>query len=96
MTRTIEALRLIDERKPGTYREFAKWFWPNSDMHTNHSNCGNGGRIGAGAFLCAGSFLGKLERRGLIRKNRDRIGTTEPIAYLTSKGRIRLEMLGKV
>lgn len=85
MTRTIEALYLIKNRNPRSYRQFAQWFWPDSKMHSNLTNCGNGIRRGAGAWFCAGSFLGKLERQGLIKKSRNE-GFPKSIAFITPKG----------
>ena len=86
MSRTLEALELIKNREPKSFRQFAEWFWPGNLMHTRVTNCGNGARQGAGSFLCAGSFLGRLNKKGLIFIDRGRIGTTEPIAILTDKG----------
>lgn len=85
MSRTIEALRLIEKAKPKSFRQFGELFWPNNLMHTRITRCGYGVRQGAGSFLCAGSFLGRLRRKGLIIVHRWK-GVTEPIATLTDKG----------
>lgn len=86
MSRTIDALRLIEKSKPRSFRQFGELFWPNNPMHTRVTNCGNGARQGAGTFLCAGSFLARLKKEGLIIVHR-REGTAAPIATLTDKGR---------
>jgi hypothetical protein len=85
--RTIKALQLIEKEKPKSFRRFAQLFWPDSEMHTNSSNCGYGARRGAGAFLCAGSFLSKLEKQGFIVKQRYPRSASYPIVELTDKGR---------
>ena len=83
MTRTQEALIILRDKRPQSYGQFAQLFWPDSDMHGRFTNCGNGARRGAGAFLCAGSFLGKLERKGLIFKRRYGSPRGQSIAILT-------------
>lgn len=92
MSRTLEALRLIEKSKPKSFRQFGELFWPNNPMHGKVTNCGNGARRGAGTFLCAGSFLGRLRMNGLIIVHRQK-DNTEPIATLTNKGR---ELLNQV
>lgn len=86
--RTLEALRILRDEKPHTDSGFAELFWPDSMMHTKHSAAGtHGSRRGAGAWLCSGSYLAKLQKRGLIFK---RHPTTDPhlwpIATLTEAG----------
>ena len=85
MSRTTEALRLIEKSKPRSFRLFGKLFWPDNLMHSRVTRCGNGSRRGAGSFLCAGSFLGRLRKSGLIIVHRFK-DNTEPIATLTDKG----------
>jgi hypothetical protein len=85
--RTIEALRILRDIKPQTAAQFAELFWPGNDMHTRHSNCGtHGARRGAGAWLAAGSYLGALERRGLIYKRHITTSHEHPIATLRQAG----------
>lgn len=52
-------------------RGFALKMWPESYMHTNHLACRNGVQRGKGAWLCAGSYLGKLIKKGLVVKTRN-------------------------
>lgn len=67
--RTIEALLILRDKKPQSFAQFALLFWPDNLMHRRHTNCGtHGSRRGAGAWLAAGSYLGKLERAGFIKK----------------------------
>lgn len=86
--RTIEALRILRDDKPHTDAKFAELFWSVSDMHIRHTKAGNYGvRVGAGAWLCSGAYLAKLQKRGLIWK---RHPTSDPhlwpIAALTQAG----------
>ncbi len=70
--RTIEALQILRDKKPKSASGFARLFWPGYNMHVKGSNAGtHGSRRGNGAWLCAGSYLAKLERRGLVRKQYD-------------------------
>lgn len=84
--RTVQALKLIVNEKPKSYKEFARKFWPNHPMHTRVTNCGNGATGGAVARLCAGSFLRKLERQGLIKFRWHDESNLLPLVYLTKKG----------
>ena len=45
---------------------FASLMWPDSTMHTKVSNTGNGATKGKGAWLCAGSYLNKLKKKGYV------------------------------
>ena len=53
-------------------------------MHSMVSNQGNGSTRGKAAWLCGGSYLGRLSKAGLVSINKTferRAG--EPVAYLT-------------
>ena len=45
---------------------FAIKMWPDDNMHTKHSNQGHGACMGKAAWLCAGSYLSKLQKAGLV------------------------------
>lgn len=65
---------------------FATKMWEGSGMHTKHSNGGNGCQVGKAAWLCGGSYLAKLRKKGLT-------GVTGPRFnehYITRKGREEL------
>jgi hypothetical protein len=50
-------------------RGFALKMWPDHEfMHIARSNGGNGAQRGKKAWLCAGSYLAKLTKRGLARR----------------------------
>lgn len=70
----LQALRILEhtsyEADMGL-RQFAETLWPDSTMHTSVKNTGNGATSGKAAWLVAGSYLAKLEKKGWIRKNRD-------------------------
>lgn len=85
--RTVEALRILQERQPRSHAYFAELFWPGNDMHARYSNAGtHGARRGAGAWLSSGSYLAKLEKRGLIHRRRYGDSSSRPIATLTAEG----------
>ncbi len=52
--------------KPMAAREFALKMWPKSNMHTTSKNQGNGATRGKAAWLCGGSYLAKLQKKGLV------------------------------
>lgn len=86
--RTIEALIILRDKKPQSFAQFAKLFWPENLMHRRHTNCGtHGSRRGAGAWFAAGSYIAKLERAGLVRKCCSASGIEKlGIAYLSNVG----------
>lgn len=65
--KTIQALEIIRDNPKIDARSFAEEMWPESHMHTRHSNGGNGCQVGKAAWLCAGSYLGRLKKAGLIK-----------------------------
>jgi hypothetical protein len=72
---TIKALRIIADLPDFimTASEFAQFMWPDSPGWTKVSNCGtHGARRGCGMWRAGGSFLAKLEKRGLIWQIRER------------------------
>lgn len=97
--RLIEALLILRDRKPKSYSDFAELFWHDNPMHQRSSNAGtHGSRRGAGAWLAAGSYLGKLSKSGIVMSHL-RQSSIEylGIASLTAKGdAILKENEGKV
>lgn len=67
--RTIEALKILQGFPQISAGAFALEFWPNSKIHQKVSNTGNGACRGKAAWLCAGSFWGKLEKSGYIKRD---------------------------
>lgn len=61
-------------------------------LFTAVSNQGNGARAGKKAWLCAGSLLGKLTKKGLVWRRFLDDGKT--VFCLTDKGRKALEESG--
>lgn len=59
---------------------FALKMWPESDMHTKVKNTGNGATTGKGAWLCGGSYLSKLQKKGLV-------SSIDFKYYISSKGK---------
>lgn len=64
---------------------FAMQMWPNSTMHTKVSNQGNGACSGKAAWLVAGSYLRRLEKKGFIL-----VYEGQPIEYRISEYGIKL------
>jgi len=64
--RTIAALRIILDKKPGSAAQFAELFWPDNPMHRTVKSGGHGANVGKAAWLCGGSYLRRLEKAGLI------------------------------
>jgi hypothetical protein len=84
----IKALTILKDTsysKPFQAAEFALKMWPDSDMHRKTSNQGNGACVGKAAWLCAGSYLGKLYKKGWIATCLYPGGY-----YITSNGRAAL------
>ena len=54
-------------------------------MHTKVSNQGNGATSGKAAWLCAGSYLAKLEKLGLVSRGHD------GYKYISQEGKSRLK-----
>ena len=80
----LRALRLLRDQKPANASAFAQLMWPDSIMHRMVSNQGRGSTRGKAAWLCGGSYLGRLQKAGWVtvvdtweRKHQ------QPVAYLT-------------
>ena len=91
--KTYKALSILREHPGCTANTFAALYFTDPSQETLFtavSNQGNGACAGKKAWLCAGSLLGKLAKRGLVRRAvpRDR----GPVAFfLTEKGKETLE-----
>lgn len=77
------ALELIEQRGKITSGEFAFAMWPDSNMHRKVSNQGNGACRGKAAWLCGGSYLGRLIKEGLVTYDLE----VPQCRKLTQKGR---------
>ena len=65
--KTIKALKIIDKYGVIYPKQFAQLMWPDSPAWDKVYNTGiNGATSGKGMWLCAGSYLRKLKRRGLV------------------------------
>ena len=88
--KTIKALKIIQENPELTARDFAEKMWPDSLMHIRTSNQGNGACKGKAAWLCGGSYLGKLKKEKLIYRDLSDGGYIGKF-YLMNKGREAIE-----
>lgn len=87
--KALAILKLSNWEKPMSVREFAQNMWPDSLMHSRVKNTGYGACAGKGAWLCGGSYLGKLKKKGLVDNHtlyRNPYGY-----YITKKGLKALE-----
>ena len=66
-TSQIKALNIIKDNPGLSARLFAKLMWPDSSMHTSVKNTGNGATAGKAAWLCGGSYIAKLRKKGLVK-----------------------------
>lgn len=83
---TIRALKIIRDKKPLDADGFARLMWPDSDMHRRVSNQGHGATRGKAAWLCGGSYLGRLRKMGLVVVNYTHERRhLEPVARLTAE-----------
>lgn len=64
----MKALMIINVNPGISAGDFAEKMWPGNPMHTKHSNGGDGCQVGKAAWLCGGSYLGKLIKKGWVRK----------------------------
>ncbi len=64
--KTYKALKYLKDHPNASYSSFAMEMWPDSNMHTKSSNTGNGACRGKAAWLCAGSYIGKLKSKKLV------------------------------
>jgi hypothetical protein len=66
----LKALRWIEEREDKDMPWGCKWFamamWGDSPAWKRHYKIGHGTTIGKGMWLCAGSYLAKLEDKKLL------------------------------
>ena len=75
-------------RHPGiNARIFGVKMWPDSKAHRKISNGGNGAQSGKAGWLMAGSYLGKLRKKGWVRHGYRSLGERENGFYLTAKGK---------
>lgn len=72
--KTYKALSILSSAlwdRPMSAKEFAKRLWGDDQdkqyLFEAHSNTGNGACAGKKAWLCAGSLLGRLRKKGLVR-----------------------------
>lgn len=89
LTPTQKKALIIVRDTPGIVAaQIAKKLWPDSSMHTSSKNQGNGACYGKAAWLCGGSYMGKLSKKGWVRYDFPGNGYK-----LTSKGREIAETL---
>ncbi len=50
----------------------AERLWPDNPMHRRSYNGGHGSQTGKGAWLFAGSYVGKLIKKGWVWRDHDR------------------------
>jgi hypothetical protein len=62
------ALSILCENGPLSASEFGLIFWAGHKAHNKVSNGGNGAQRGKAGWLMAGSYLGKLKKRGLVEE----------------------------
>jgi hypothetical protein len=67
----IRAIEILKEHPEGlTAKHFGLLMWPDNPKHKKVSNIGNGATHGVGMWFAAGSYLSRLEKRGVVRKGR--------------------------
>lgn len=81
--KALNILKNTSYEKGKTARYFALEMWPDSNMHTKVKNTGNGATTGKGAWLCAGSYLAKLIKKGWVSRPHNDFFTF----CITSEGR---------
>lgn len=66
--KTYKALCIIKDHPLVHPRGFADFMWGDTDtnMFTSSKNQGNGSTRGKAAWLCAGSYVGRLKNKGLL------------------------------
>lgn len=65
--KTHRALKILADNKRITAADFAVKMWGESHiMHKKVLNTGNGATAGKAAWLCAGSYIGRLKKMGLV------------------------------
>lgn len=85
--KTIRALQIIRDRQPDNARAFGRLMWPDSEGWRRHQNVGTGAAVGVGMWKAAGSYLGRLKARGLVRG----YGGYRSTYHLTEAGEQALE-----
>ena len=86
-----KALAILRDHPGCTANTFAALYFTEpsrESLFTAVSNQGNGACAGKKAWLCAGSLLGKLAKRGLIRRD---YGSGTGRFYLTYEGENKLK-----
>ena len=87
--KALKVLQSLHSSRPMTANEFAFALWGKDEekgyLFTAVTNGGNGACAGKKAWLCAGSLLGKLAKKGLTRWECKRDGTNRGYS-LTSRG----------
>ena len=86
---TIQALKIIDayHGQSFSYHYFAEKMWPNSPAFRRSYHTGtNGVCLGKGMWLCAGSYIAKLENAGLVTSRYERDFGYGKTVHLTKKG----------
>ena len=69
---TIRALEIIRDYDISAPKQFALFMWPESAAWQQSVKCGvNGSHRGGGMYRTGGAFLGRLQRRGLLRPHWD-------------------------
>ena len=92
MSKTKKALAILRDHPGITANGFAALYSTNpsqESLFTAVSNQGNGACAGKKAWLCAGSLLGKLAKRGLVRRD---YGSGTGRFYLTFEGETQLSL----
>ncbi|HEX8567717.1 MAG TPA: hypothetical protein VF648_18910 [Pyrinomonadaceae bacterium] len=82
--KTKKALQILADHPEITARRFGELMWSDSEARTRSYNTGNGATRGKGLWFCAGGYLAKLQKRGLVYRWCNRYQT--PLFSLTSKG----------
>lgn len=73
---------------------FAEAMWPEANMHVKSSNGGHGAARGKAAWLCGGSYIGRLRKKGWVRYKNLLNGTWDGYV-LTQEGRLLFEQIVK-
>lgn len=85
--KTFKALAILKENPNINAKAFAVLYYgeEHQSLFTAVSNQGNGACAGKKAWLCAGSLLGKLAKKGYVRRQIDKYGSIS--YYLTYEGK---------
>lgn len=67
--KTKKALRILIDNPDIAAMKFAELMWGDSKKWNKSYNTGNGATRGKGMWLCAGSYLAKLQNRGLVYRD---------------------------